>query len=79
MQVWLASLLVACMGCSTVITASPLPCREIAEVHGLEQQILDGHYRDNVLNQLRLPAQTDVLRAYAIESSAKCHGNRKLR
>lgn len=67
------------LGCSHLGVTRPLACREIADVPGLKEQILEGRDRDNLLKQLRLPSQTDKLRDYVKEASAICHGNRKLR
>lgn len=67
------------VGCSTLNSASPLPCREIADVPGLHEEILKNRDRDNLLNQLNLEPYSEKLRDYALESSAKCHGNNKLR
>lgn len=67
------------LGCSHLGVTRPLECKEIADVPGLKEQILEARDRDNTLNQLRLPPQTDKLRDYALDSSAVCHGNKKLR
>lgn len=66
-------------GCSHLNSSAPLACREIKDVAGLDEEMLANRDTDNVLKQLKLEPRTEKLRDYVIESSAICHGNKKLR
>lgn len=72
----LIALIALCtIGCASVNAAAPLPCKEISEVPGLREQILEARNRDHA----RGVPETDILRGYALDASAICHGNKKLR
>ena len=79
MKLALTFLLLASLGCAGLNAAAPLPCDEIDDVPGLHEEILKNRDRDNILKQLRLEPYSDKLRDYALDSSAVCHGNKKLR
>ena len=72
-------LLLLSLGCSHLNAAAPLPCKEIADVPGLKEEILDNRDRDNLLQQLGMAPYSKKLRDYALDSSAVCHGNKRLR
>ena len=67
------------VGCVTLNATAPLACREIEDVPGLDEEMLSNRDSDNVLKQLKMEPRTEKLRDYVIESSAICHGNKKLR
>lgn len=71
----LAVLPLLLVACSHLNAAAPLPCDEIKDVQGLKEQILEARNRD----KLRGVPETDILRKYALDASAICHGNKKLR
>jgi hypothetical protein len=79
-KVWLMTFgFVAALGCTTINTTPPLPCREIHEVPGLHEEMLKSKETDEYGKQFNVEPRTEKLRRYIIESSAKCKGNKHLR
>lgn len=79
MRILALIILLLLTGCANLNAAAPLPCKEIDDVPGLREEILKNRDRDNLLRQLRLEPYSAKLRDYAIDSSAVCHGNKRLR
>lgn len=67
------------LGChSPVLSVTPYPCKNIAEIDGLDEELTSLRDADNMLKQLGMQPLSEKTRNYVVESDVKCSHDKEL-